>query len=290
MQTQPVEIKDQARLKSILITGCSSGIGFSAAQTLKKRGYRVFAGARKPQDLERLNALGLESIYLDLTDSASIEKAVAWVITQTGGTLDALFNNAGTMLVGSIEDLNREMQRKLFETNTFGPIELIRCVLPIMRKQGHGRIVQNSSILGIITLPYYGVYNASKFALEGFTNTLRQELQGTQIYISTLNPGPILSELRKNALRTYDQTLRNQSNVHADIYKRMEEVYFKSRNTKVALSPEAVVEQLMLALESPHPKPRYYVGRSAKLLAFLKRMLPERWLDKILITISKQNR
>src|SRR5436190_5636188 len=160
---------------SILITGCSSGIGLAAARFLHQRGYKVFATARKLVDLERLRAEGLTAIELDVNDSGSIAAALKQVLAATGGTLDALFNNAGYLQAGAVEDLSRDMNRAQFETNVFGPMELIRQVLPIMRAQGHGRIVQNSSILGIITLAYYGSYNASKFALDGFTNTLRQE-------------------------------------------------------------------------------------------------------------------
>jgi len=185
--------------KSILITGCGSGIGNHAAMQLKQRGYRVFASARKKEDVSKLSAAGLESVLLDVTDTASMQQALAHILQQTNGTLDALFNNAGYLQAGAIEDLTHDTNRAQFETNVFGPMELIRLVLPIMRQQGHGRIIQNSSILGVITLPYYGAYNASKFALEGFSRTLRQELYGTQIHLSIINPGPIQSELRKNA-------------------------------------------------------------------------------------------
>ena len=148
--------------QSILITGCSSGIGLAAALKLKERGYQVFATARKQADLDHLNQLGLQSILIDLKDPASIQQAVNHVMQLTGGTLDALFNNAGLLMAGAMEDLTPTMIRHQFETNVFGPLELTRLILPIMRNQGHGRIIFNSSILGVITLPYYGAYNSSK--------------------------------------------------------------------------------------------------------------------------------
>lgn len=270
--------------QSILITGCSSGIGQCAAILLKQRGYRVFATARKLADVEKLQAQGFEGIQLDVNDSASIQRALAEILRLTGGTLDALFNNSGYMQAGAIEDLTRDTERAQFETNVFGPMELTRLVLPIMRKQGHGRIIQNSSILGIITLPFYGAYNASKFALEGFSNTLRQELWGTGISVSIINPGPIISRLRENAFQVYQDTLKQvDSSPHQQEYKKMEQTYFKRKDKRqIAQGPEAVVKKLIHALESPRPRAHYYVGRPAQLLALLKRILPERGLDWVL--------
>lgn len=275
-------------MKSILITGCSSGIGHAAATQLQARGYRVFAAARKLEDVEKLKNEGLESIQLDVNDAASMQRAIETLLNQTGGTLDALFNNAGILQAGAIEDLSRDQLRAQFETNVFGPMELIRLVLPIMRKQGHGRIIQNSSILGIITLPYYGAYNASKFALEGFTNTLRQELYGTTIFVSTINPGPIFSDLRKNAFGIYQQHLPNKNtSAHHAAYEHMEQSYFKNRgHSNLTEQPECVVKYLLHALENPRPPAHYYVGRPAKWMAIAKRVLPDRALDWLLRKIQ----
>lgn len=275
--------------KSILITGCSSGIGLCAAIELKNRGYHVFATARKAEDVEKLKAQGLESVQLDINNSQSMQAALAYVLQKTGGTLDALFNNAGFLQAGAVEDVSRDMIRAQFETNVFGPIELIQCVLPIMRQQGYGRIIQNSSILGVITLPFYGAYNASKFALEGFSNTLRQELRGTHIYVSIINPGPIKSHLRDNAFLCYQQTLGQKSgNTHDRIYKNMEENYFKpsERDLKVMNDPQIVVKKLLLALESKHPKAHYFVGLPAQSLALLRRLLPDGAMDWVLSKIT----
>jgi short-subunit dehydrogenase len=272
------------KAKSILITGCSSGIGLCAATILKDRGYRVFATARKESDVARLKSQGFESIKLDISDSASIKSAVDSILQLTNGTLDALFNNAGYLQAGAIEDLTRNMERAQFETNVFGPMELTRTVLPVMRKQGHGRIIQNSSILGIITMPYYGAYNASKFALEGFSNTLRQELYGSNIHIAIINPGPIVTHLRENAEQQYQQTIKQiPSSPFQKVYEQMEQVYFKRKEkTRIAKGPEAVVKPLIHALESARPQAHYYVGAPASVFAFLRRILPDCALDWVI--------
>jgi short-subunit dehydrogenase len=274
--------------KSILITGCSSGIGLCAADQLKKRGYRVFASARSMTDVGKLIAEGYESVQLDVNDSFSMQRAVDHVLQQTGGTLDALFNNAGFLQAGAIEDLSREMISAQFETNVFGPMELIRLILPIMRRQGHGRIIQNSSILGIITLPYYGAYNASKFALEGFSATLRQELRGSKIFVSIINPGPITTQLRQNAFQRYQKTVGQQpASAYTEMYEKMEKNYFNpsKRDRNSSHDPEAVVSKLIQALESRHPKAHYFVGMPAQSIALLKRFLPQSALDWILTKI-----
>ena len=160
-------------MKSILITGCSSGIGAAAARALHARGWRVFATAREADDVARLKAEGLESLVLDLDDSASIGAAVTEVLERSGGRLDALFNNGGFGQVGAVEDLTRDALRAQFETNLFGWVELTNRVIPVMRRQGSGRIVMNSSVLGYAAFPYRGAYNAVKFALEGITDTPR---------------------------------------------------------------------------------------------------------------------
>ena len=270
---------------SILITGCSSGIGLCAATALQKLGWRVFATARKTQDVEKLAAMGLESVQLDLLDSESIQRAIQQVLHATGGTLDALFNNAGLLVAGATEDISRDLIRAQFETNVFGPMEIIRQILPVMRQQGHGRIVQNSSILGVITMPYCGAYNASKYALEGFTLTLRQECRGTNIHVSLINPGPITSELRNNARQIYQDNLANKSDSHhLSAYRRLEQEYFKASpaSRRLQQAPQAVVKKLMHALTSKNPKIHYYVGWSAQILAFAKKIMPERLFEWLL--------
>ncbi len=269
--------------KSVLITGCSSGIGRVVAEGLKARGYRVFASARKSADVERLAAAGFESLQLDLADPASIQTAVDDLLGHTRGTLDALFNNGAYGQPGAVEDLSREVLREQFETNLFGWHELTNLVLPVMRRQGHGRIIQNSSVLGFVALRYRGAYNASKYALEGLTDTLRLELAGSGIHVSLIEPGPIASRFRENAFRAYQRNINPEGSPHEDMYRRME-----ARLTKqgpavpFTLPPEAVLRKVIHALESRHPKTRYYVTFPTYLFGFLKRVLSDRMLDKVL--------
>jgi short-subunit dehydrogenase len=279
----PRRLKNEMEKKSILITGCSSGIGLTAATLLKQRGHRVFATARKETDVLRLKEQGFESTQLDVNHPLSIKNALQDILQKSGGTLDALFNNAGYIQMGAVEDLSRDMDRAQFETNVFGAMELIRSVLPIMRSQGHGRIIQNGSLLGIIAMAYCGSYNASKFALEGYTNTLRLELRKIPIHVSIIVPGPILTELRNNAYAQFQETIGNKKSHYQQIYKEMEKSYFKrTTGAQVAIKPDAVGKKLIHALESSHPKAHYYVGLPAHAFAFLRRILPDSMMDWIL--------
>ena len=269
--------------KSVLITGCSSGIGLSVAEGLRGKGYRVFATARKASDVARLTAAGFESLQLDLADPTSIRTAVDDILVRTDGTLDALFNNGAYGQPGAVEDLSREVLRAQFETNLFGWHELTNRVIPVMRRQGHGRIIQNSSVLGFVALQFRGAYNASKFALEGLTDTLRLELAGTGIHVSLIEPGPITSRFRENAFKAYQRNINPDTSVHRDKYMRMEERLTKQGPAvPFTLPPEAVLKKVLHALESRRPKARYYVTFPTYLFGFLKRVLTDRMLDKVL--------
>ncbi len=273
--------------KSILITGCSSGIGLCVARGLRERGYRVFASARKPHDVERLKKDGFESLQLDLDDSESIQNAADQVIKETHGQLYALFNNGGFGQPGAVEDLDRKTLRAQFETNLFGTIELTNRLIPSMRNQGKGRIIQNSSLLGLTVLPYRGAYNSCKFALEGITDTLRLELYGSGVFVSLIEPGPIESRFRENAFKAYQRNIDKVHSVHREHYEATE-----SRLTKkgpavpFTLPPEAVFKRVIHALESPRPKIRYYVTFPTYLFATLRRLLPYRLLDRFLLKAS----
>ena len=275
--------------KTVLITGCSSGIGFCAANQLQQRGYRVFAGVRKAQDKSRLEAAGLTAVLLDLNDSSSIRAALEWVLAQTGGVLDALINNAGYAQPGAVEDVSREALRVQFETNVFGLQELTNGVIPVMRRQGQGRIINLSSILGLVALAYRGAYCASKFALEALTDSLRLELAGSGIKVSLIEPGPVATAFRDSARAAYEQNIVVGQSSHqahyANLLNNMEEFKASSRFT---LAPEAVVKRLIHALESPRPKIRYYVTAPAYLLMVLKRLLPGRCLDVLLRQVAKR--
>lgn len=271
--------------KSILITGCSSGIGLTVAQGLHARGYQVFASARKRDDVMRLKAMGLNSLHLDLNDSASIQNAVKAILQQTGGTLYALFNNGAYGQAGAVEDLTREVLRKQFETNLFGWLELTNYVIPVMRRQGYGRIIQNSSVLGLVAMPFRGAYNASKFAIEGLTDTLRQEVTHTSnnIHISLIEPGPITSRFRANALRALRDNIDIDNSVHRDLYRRViERLSKEGPSAPFTEPPEAVLKRVIHALESRRPKIRYYVTVPTYLFAYLRCILSWRMLDKIL--------
>ncbi len=268
---------------TVLITGCSSGIGYHVAHALHARGYRVFATARKPADVERLSAEGLESLPLDLDDSASITTAMEDILARTGGRLDAVFHNGAYSQPGAVEDLRREVLRRQFETNLFGWHELNNLILPVMRTQGHGRILYNSSILGFTAMRFRGAYNASKFALEGLVDTLRQELHGTGIHVSLIEPGPITSRIRPNAWAAYQANIDPEHSPHREVYKRLE-IRLQQEGAVVpfTLGPEAVLKRVIHALESRRPKDRYYVTFPTYLFGFLKRVLPGRTLDRLL--------
>lgn len=269
--------------RPILITGCSSGIGLCVAQGLQARGYRVFATARRATDVERLQAQGLEALPLDLDDSDSIRAAVEEVLRRTDGRLYGLFNNGAYGQPGAVEDLRRDVLRAQFETNLFGTVELTNAVIPVMRRQGYGRIVQNSSVLGLIALPYRGAYNATKFALEGLTDTLRMELHGSGIHVALVEPGPILSRFRDNALRVFAANIDVEHSAHKDVYAGLEARLRKEgAAAPFTLGPEAVLGKVVHALESPRPRIRYYVTFPTYLFGYLRRGLPYRWLDTVL--------
>lgn len=269
--------------KTILITGCSSGIGYDAAITLKNRGHQVIATARKQQDVTRLIAQGFTCLQLDLADSLSIQQAVAQMLALTGGRCDALFNNGAFGQPGAVEDLSRDVLRTQFETNLFGTHELTNLLIPVMRKQGHGRIIYNSSILGLVAMRYRGAYNASKYALEGLADTLRLELHDTAIHISLIEPGPILSHFRQNSFALYQKNIDAEHSVHKEAYQTME-VRLQKEGAAVmfTLPASAVTEKLIHALEANRPKRRYYVTFPTYLFATLKRILPVSWLDSLL--------
>jgi len=269
--------------KAVLITGCSSGIGFCCAEGLKARGYRVFATARKAEDVRRLQEQGFESCRLDIADGDSIREGVEQVLDATGGRLYGLFNNAGFGQPGAVEDLSRTALREQFETNVFGTVELSNMVLPVMRGQGEGRIIINSSVLGFAAMAYRGAYNASKYALEGFADTLRLELEGSGVYVSLVEPGPIHSRFRDNAYALYLKNIEPETSYHRNQYQKMEARLLKQGpSTPFTLGPEAVLEKLVHALEAKKPKARYYVTFPTYLFAYLKRILPTGWLDEIL--------
>ncbi len=272
-----------AQIRSILITGCSSGIGYDAAHGLAKRGWRVFATCRAEGDCARLRGEGLESFPLDYDDEASIAAAVAEVSARTGGTLDALFNNGAFACPGAVEDLPRAALRAIFETNLFGYHDLTRRVIPLMRAQGHGRIVNCSSVLGLVGMKWRGAYVATKFAMEGLTDVLRIEMAGTGIHPILIEPGPITSRIRANAIPHFERWIDWKSSARRSEYEPLvQRLYTASGPDTFELPAAAVTAKLIHALESPRPRARYYVTTPTYLMGTLRRLLPTRLLDWVI--------
>ena len=261
--------------RSVLITGCSSGIGLASAKTMQVRGWRVFATARKPADLAMLRDLKLEAVQLELRDQASIAACAKTVLEKTQGRLYGLFNCAAHGQPGAVEDLPVEYLRDQFEVNLFGLHALTRPILAGMRKAGEGRIVNCSSVLGLISPPYRGAYNASKFALEALTEAMRHELYGTNIKVSLIEPGPIASKFVYSALELFRSRIEMVNTAHAEVYKRRLAAMEAGGTQRFKLQPEAVAGKLVHALESRHPKVRYYVTVPTYLAAIGRRVLPQ---------------
>jgi len=293
--------------KSILITGCSSGIGYTCALGMKNRGWRVFATARNEADITRLKELGLEAVYLDYTEPGSIEKCANEVLAATNGQLDVLFNNGAFGQGGAVEDLSPDVLRYQLETNVIGWHDLTCRIVPAMRKQGFGRIIQCSSVLGLVAFRWRGAYSASKFAIEALSDTMRLELHGTGVFVCQIEPGPIRSKFQHHAIANFKKTIDIESSPHREIYENQmaaktgtalsgwepetpEESRArtgkKSWKPKFRLGPDAVLDKLIHAAESTRPKPRYYVTSSTHMAAFARRVLAGRWFDAFCRKVS----
>lgn len=274
-------------LKNVVITGCSSGIGRCIALGLAQRGgYRVFATVRQEKDAPALRDAGLKSLVLDLSSEESVRDAAEEIVLRAGGKIYALINNGAYGQPGAVEDLSRAALREQFETNVFGTQDLTNRLLPLMRLQSEGRIIQISSLLGIVCLAYRGAYNASKFALEALSDTLRLELQGSGIHVALIEPGPITSRFRANAFAAYQRHIDKSRSAHRDYYERVERRLGGDKPLPFTLPPEAVLEKVIHALESPRPKLRYPVTVPAHLFTWLRRLLPNRMLDAVLTRVS----
>ena len=267
--------------KVLLITGCSSGIGLEAARRMSQRGWKVLATCRKPEDCERLSAEGLTSFPLDYEDAGSIEAGFQKALELGGGRIDALFNNGAYGIPGFVEDLPVEALQAIFQANFFGWHDLTRRVIPVMRAQGGGRIVQNSSILGFAAMKYRGAYNSTKFAVEGYSDTLRLELRGSGIEVSLIEPGPIDTLIRRNSYPQFKKWIAWRESRHREFYEKgmIPRLEAETVETPFELQPDAVVRKLIHALESPRPSPRYYVTLPTHAFGTAKRLLPTRWLD-----------
>lgn len=261
--------------RTIIVTGCSSGIGAFCARALAADGWRVFATVRKPDDLGSLEADGIEALLMDYADEDSIAALVDEVARRTGGRIDALFNNGAYGQPGAIEDLSTDVLRRQFEANFFGWHALTRRVIPLMRVRGEGRIVQCSSILGLLPYRYRGAYTASKYALEGLSVTLRMELEGSGIHVSLIEPGPIESRFTANALKMIEENVDIEGSAHATEYKRqLARLGGKGPINRYKLGPDAVYKVLKHALTANRPRPHYPVTVPARRGLLLKRLLP----------------
>ncbi len=272
--------------KTILITGCSSGIGLDAARGLKAAGWRVFASCRQQVDCDRLVAEGFDAPRIDYADPDSVVNGLADVLEATGGTLDALFNNGAYACPGAVEDLPVGALRAIFEVNVFGYHELTRLVIPVMRAQGHGRIINNSSVLGFVGLRWRGAYVATKFALEGLTDVLRVEMADTPIKVILIEPGPVTSKIRQNAIPHFEKWFDWENSARKEQYIELRErLYTDSGPDTFELPASAVTKKLLHAVTSKRPKPRYYVTFPTYLMGFARRILPTRLLDALILRV-----
>jgi len=270
--------------KTILITGCSSGIGYDAAHGLVRAGWRVFATCRAEADCERLRGEGLESFRLDYADEPSISAAVDEALARSGGTLEAIFNNGAFACPGAVEDLPTGALREIFEVNVFGYHTLARLVIPVMRRQGHGRIVNCSSVLGLVGIRWRGAYVATKFALEGLTDVLRLEMADTPIRVVLIEPGPVTSRIRANSVPHFERWIDWRQSPRRAAYEAglLKRLYESRGADRFELPPSAVTAKLLTALESPRPRGRYFVTTPTYLMNFARRLLPGRVLDWVL--------
>ncbi len=273
-------------VRTILITGCSSGIGLTCAKGMKARGWRVLATARKEEDVARLEAEGLETIALDYRHTQSVQTCAGEVARRTGGTLDALFNNGAYGQPGAVEDITRAVMEEQFAANFFGWHELTTLCLPMLRQSTSGRIVNCSSVLGLVALKWRAPYNSSKFALEALTDTLRLELRDTNIKVVTINPGPIESDFVKNARVAFERNIDMTNSHYKQEFERQRQRLERGGSGLFKLPATAVLDKLILAVERPNPRAHYYVTKATWLLAVLRRILPVRVLDIVAHKVS----
>lgn len=277
-------MKETPAAPVVLVTGASSGIGYYCAIALQNAGYKVIATCRRQEDVDHLRHEGIDCIQMDLASSDSIQQAVKTFFALSHGKIYALFNNGAYGQPGAMEDLSRSALRNQFETNVFGWCELTNLVLPAMIEQGCGRIVQNSSILGLVAMPFRGAYVGSKFAIEGISDTLRLELKGTGVYVSLIEPGPIKSLFRQNALAALTAEVNMKTSRHASAYQEsIDRLSKPGVSSRFTLEPDAVYKKLLHALQTDKPKARYYVTTPTHVFGFLKRILSAKWLDSLLI-------
>ncbi|MEM9332429.1 MAG: SDR family oxidoreductase [Pseudomonadota bacterium] len=271
-------------MRSILITGCSSGIGKCCAEELQREGWDVHATVRNPEDIEALSNLSVHAYHLDYSDTETIHSTFDAVMQKTNNKLDALFNNGAYGQPGAVEDISTDVLRAQFEANFFGWHELTNLCVPVMRNQGHGRIVHCSSILGWVPSPWRGAYNASKFALEGLASTMRLELTGTNIHVSLIEPGPIRTRFLANGLEKFLQNIDRENSANHKVYeKELKRLNSAGGVNRFRLEPISVYRKLDHALNAKSPKAHYPVTVPTHVSGFLRRVLPTKVFDKIIL-------
>ncbi len=274
---------------TVFITGCSSGIGHDTMRALSQRGHRVIASCRKEKDVQTLISLGYDAVLMDVDNSVSIVRAFAEVLMKTEGRLDVLINNAGYAQPGALEDLSREVLRAQFETNVFGLMELTNLAIPIMRQQGRGRIINISSLNGLISLSFHGAYSASKYAVEGLCDTLRLELKSSGIDVICIEPGPIESQIRENAVQRSLEKINFEHSYFSLQYQQMLSGFqLKKAHTIFTKKTDVVVDKLIHAIESSKPKAKYPVTFVTYFFIWIKRILSTKMLDHVLAYVSKK--
>ncbi|QKF73975.1 short-chain dehydrogenase/reductase [Aliarcobacter faecis] len=273
-------------MQNILITGCSSGIGLQTALILKENGIKVYTSARDEKDVQKLRNLGFETFKIDVRNKDEISYALK-IILQNDKKLDSVFNNAGFGQPGAVEDLSVEVLKEQFDTNFFGLHEVTIQTMKIFRAQGYGKLIQHSSVLGIISLRFRGAYNASKYAIEGLCDTLRLETLNSNIFVSTINTGPVTSKFRENALNNFRKNIKIEESFWESSYKNELKARLENKDDKSAFNlPASSVANIVLKiLNSKKPKPRYYVTKATHILGFAKRVLSQSWLDKLLAKV-----
>lgn len=270
-------------MQNILITGCSSGIGLETAKVLKNNGIKVYASARAEKDVKMLKELGFEAFKIDVKNKKEISYALETIL-KNDLKLDCIFNNAGFGQPGAVEDISVKVLKKQFNTNFFGFHELTLQAMKIFRTQGYGKLIQHSSILGLISLKFRGAYNASKYAIEGLSDTLRQEVLGSNIFISTINTGPVTSKFRENSLKNFRKNVKIEGSFWEEAYKKELKARLESNEDKALfnLPATSVANVVLKIMKSKKPKPRYYVTTATYLMGFAKRVLSTKLLDRLL--------
>ena len=272
------------KTKNILITGCSSGIGKNVAITLHNKGWRVFATCRSKTDCTFFTKLGIESFPLDLLKEESINCAVNLVKEKTKSQLDVLFNNGAYAIPGAIQDIPRSAMREIFEVNVFGQIDLINKCIPLMMNSDYPKVINCSSVLGFISLPYRGLYSATKYSIEALTDALRRENYYSKIKFVLIQPGPINTDIKKKSVKHFEKWIDWKKSVHQKTYenkviKRLYDNNYKDSFNGYELQPDEVTKILINVLNSKKPKARYKITIQTKIAQIMTKLLPTNTLD-----------